>query len=404
MALANAANYLARGAACRVLEVRTMRSAALVSCVVAACGGGRVTVNVKSLSDGVAARVEPAAAGTGEFGAAPIGPAGLTSYRLYIMQIQFCESLTIADTGYSNPQNCSVIYRNEQDDYMKFDVAAAAAASSGKYVDILSAADRAKLTSSATIGAGKYNFGIIDWYRPVEVTGQVTLANGATIYTKTCPTSGACAATAMDTAPAEPSIYDSDNGGTWMRFLEPFEVANGDSIDVDLAFDLDERLFGGSNVSNGQITQAMGCSAVASGYCGLYSPILRLMPAPRRAGTSTMAETYEMTSTASDQWKLRVDLYYNSSDPAGILAADVFAIPTATTASEVGGTGVGVSDVSVTGGVTTLLDPYGTTLTDFTRGDSGTATLSCPSGVTLPGCPAGGTLGVAWSARTVRTL
>lgn len=378
----------------------------VVSCDSGSEGSGQITANFKNLSSGTPSNTSLALPFglAGDFGAASVGAGGLSSYKLYIREIRFCESIEIQGSAYNNPQNCVTIFENAQDDYDSFDVAAAENAGEGKYVDLLSTDDLDSLTTQVTLEPGTYNVGIVDWYRPVKITAEVPLENGDTLYTKTCPTTGDCEVTGLSDAPAQESIADLNNGGTWMRFLEPLVVTGDQDFVVDLAFDLEKKIFGGLDVSNGFIRETSGCTAVGGGYCGIYAPILRLMPVARSADESTVVETYEMGGV-SDEWKIRVNIFYRSGDSdRSILAADIFPIPTADTASSIAA-GVYVYTVTEENGVTSFKDVDGNNqLTDFVRGESGTATLTCPSGAALAGCTAGDEVELSWSTRTVTTL
>jgi hypothetical protein len=344
----------------------------------------------------------------GDYGAASVGVGGLSSLKLYIRNIQLCQSMTISGSGYSGTSGCATVYTNpnDNDDYDSFTVTSAASAGAGKYIDLISASDRALLTSSSAIPAGSYSYGIISWYRPIKITGTVLLGNGASVSTKTCTSNdihGACVLAGVASTTASESIYDSNNGGTWFKFLTPFTVTAGSTTAVDLAFDLDKKLFAGDSVSNGFGYQATGCSAVGSGYCGLYIPGIRLSPVPRLASETTKIESYIMGG-ASAQWNLRVDLYYNSADSSqAVLAADVNAIPTALTAGSLAA-GIYLSTVTNDGGNTTFNNFDGVPQMSFTRGATGTATFLCPTGATLPGCVAGSNATLTWSSRSIQTL
>lgn len=403
---------------------RTLNRVAVASLALAlsACGSSSTAtmkMNMMSLSAATVAtatrsaveqlfsplEVGPRAAG--DYGAASVGSSGLSSFKLYISSIDVCENMTISGSGYSGTSGCSTIYENRTDDYDTFGVTEAAAASSGKYIDLLSATDRATLTKSVSVTAGSYNFGSINWYKPIKMTGEVARTNGSTLKTKACAsndTNGNCIVTAMETGSAAESIVKLNNGGSWFRFLKPFTVAADDSVEMDLAFDLDQKVFGGPNVSNGGVIQNSGCTTGGGSVCGIFAPMLKVIPVPRKTGETTMVETYDMSTTNSTEWKLRVQVYYNSADTAKtILAADIFPIPTATTNSNLV-TAVYVYSVETTSaGVNTFKTYDGSdTLTAFTRGTTGSATLTCPTGATLPGCSS--TAPMTWTSRTVRQL
>ena len=382
----------------------------------ASSSGGNVSVNLASLSAAVATRtatffdvttlIAPGLRAVGDYGAAAVGASGLESYKLYVSGIQLCESITTSGTAYSNPTNCTTVYENSSDNYDTFGLTEAAAAGASKYVDLVSATERATLKPSVAISSGTYNVGIISWYRPIKVKGQVALTSGGTLRTKACPpstTSSPCTITDdMGAGAVEEAVIDFNNGGTWFRFLKPFTVTAGEAVSVDLAFDLEKKLFAGAGVSNGFLQKNSGCTGVTGGHCGIYMPILRFSPVPRRSSETTQVEIYEMTTAASAEWKLRAEVFYNSADTTKtVLAADLYAIPTSTTASNIAA-GVYVYQVDETAGVTNFKTYDGNPSFSFTRGTAGTGTLTCPAGATLPGCT--GTTTMTWTTREVKTL
>ncbi len=341
-----------------------------------------------------------------DYGSSPVQTGGLESYKLSIKGIKFCNSLTISGTAYSNQSGCSTIYSNEADDYNTFSTTSAATAGSGKYFDILSATDRNSLTTSATIASGEYNYGIIDWYRPIKIKATIPRSSGdlkttgCTSYS-TVNGNNTCIQSNF-TGMLDESIVDLNNGGTWFKFLKPFNAGTS-AASVDLAFDLEEKVFGGKDVSNGAIQTMSACPGSSGTVCGIYVPILKVVPVPRGSTESTMVETYEMGGVSSE-WKVRVDVYYNSADTSKtVLAADIYAIPTSSIASSIAA-GLYVTDVETSGVTTTFKNYDGTSVLTFTRDTSGSGTLTCPSRATLVGCTAGSTATVSWTTRSVRSL
>jgi hypothetical protein len=398
----------------------------LISLLQMGCGSSSVTMNIKSLSAGTTSTslnlmdsletmnfLRPGShfsaavsvSGT-DYGSAGVGTGGLESFKLYIKEIRFCNSITTSGTAYNNPSGCATIYKNDTDNYDSFDVTAAASASTGKYYDILSATDRASLTTTASIAAGEYNYGIIDWYRPVKIKATLPRTHGDLKTTgcasySTMNSNNTCIQSNFTGTLAE-STVDLNNGGTWFKFLKPF-TATGTSANVDLAFDLENRIFGGQDVSNGAVQTTSVCAGSGGTSCGMAIPLLKLVPVPRNSTESTLVETYEMAGTSAE-WKLRVDVYYNSADTGkAVLAADIFPIPTSSIASSIAA-GVYVTSVETSGTTTNFKNYDGTTTLSFDRGASGTGTLTCPSGATLAGCTAGSTMSVTWSSRTIRSL
>lgn len=372
-------------------------------------GTGVMTMNIKNVNAGevVSTLSRGLPFQLQDYGAASIGSSGLSSFELYIRDIQFCESVDVNGSAYSNPINCFTVYENADDDYDTFDVSDATNAIPGKYFDLLSATDRVSLSTETQVVAGTYNFGIIRWYRPIKFVASIPLANDNFLYTKECPELGACEISNMSESPAERSVVDFGSGGTWIKFLQPLEISGSEDLTVDLAFDLNRRIFGGRDVLNGQVREVQFCNSVqpTSDYCGIYVPVFRLSPTAHSSESSTMVETYEMGG-ASTQWKLRIDIYYaGDDDEKSVTAADIYTVPTGLTDTNIA-TAVYVYQIETqTDGTLRFEDKVGNPqLTDFERAEVGGAIFTCPIGSVLAECPANTTVNLTWSTRTVRRL
>jgi hypothetical protein len=100
---------------------------------------------------------------------------------------------------------------------------------------------------------------------------------------------------------------------------------------------------------------------------GINVPMLKVVPVPRNSGDSTKVETFVM-QTANTQWKLRVDLYYTSSDTSKtILAADMNLLSTATTDANLVAAIYAPTSISNSGTTFTFKDYLGATSLVFAR-------------------------------------
>ena len=116
------------------------------------------------------------------------------------------------------------------------------------YIDFMSAAGRARLSSNGTFTEqhlGDYNFVVVNWAYPFRVRGAVDLGDGRKVYTKAGPVDTAMYQTqptsSMMTGPAETAVVIKDNGGTWFRFLRSMTLTTADLTTTQLVRDTSRR-------------------------------------------------------------------------------------------------------------------------------------------------------------------
>lgn len=383
------------------------------------------TVNLKMKSNGTALTADELALATGNgvYDDLPISTSasstGLYSLKMYFREIKLCTSLQFSSgTGYQVDGTCATVYSNTSDDYTGTEAPTAAdrtkfaAASEGKFYDILSETDRAKLSTGTAIAAGTYNYGIIETHPWVKMTAKngtlCTKAAGAkentavggdgvkTYYTSV--DSFTCGATDS----AEEVLDYITNANSTFKFLKPFVIGKDEEFTVDLAFNLDSEIKtikGGDTVPGGmRSTDAQN---------SFYVPMLRLGAAPRKATETTKTETYYL-GTTSQKERIRVQLYYNSADTTkSIIGVSSTVLATASSTKTKANNPIYVSGASQTGDVVTFTTWDGTTVLTFTRGSAGTATVTCTGsggGAALEGCSGLTTLPLTYSAPTVSEL
>ncbi len=420
----------------RILCVTTFAGATLAA---AGCGGsGTVTMNVKSMSTATMlnaktqkietydevlrrerAQLENFAAG--DYGEAAVAAGGLTSFQMYFREIKICNSLTVSGSGYSGQSGCSTVYSNLSDAYeitntaqaaTSFNRAAAASASTGKYFDVLSAADRTSLTTAATVSAGEYNYGVIEAHHWVKVNAKVNsttaVCTTSATVTDTDSTGGDGVVTTNSISsdvtscgsPAEAMVW-LGTANTSFKFLRPFTVAGGDTVELDLAFNLAQQVKGGAAGGN--------YNYKTSGGVGLQVPMLRMVPVPRKSTETTKVEQYLLTPASSADWQLRVELYYNSADAdKTVLAAMITPVQTTSGTSNVDLSTFSLYAYSVAQSGTTVTFKSWDDSTSLILDRAGTSgTISCPThssgGYMLTSCGAA-TVTATYPAPTVYTL
>jgi hypothetical protein len=396
-----------------------------MSVVFGACGSGTVTMNMKSLSTAtafneytgkietyqsvLAREVEEYERQFGPMAANDYGEAlvttsattGLSSFKMYFRQIKLCEDLTISGSGYSGEKNCQKVYENTSDSYAanyddqvatSFNRAAAVAAGSGKYYDLLDSSASSStgvkaLTKSATIPAGTYNYGIVEAHHWIKLTGTVpspmstpvcTQSGGSESYAtggdgvKTYYTS--VSSMTSCSAPGEATVW-VNSSNTQFKFLAPFKVNAGDKVELDMVFNLNNTVRGG--ISGTALNSNF---KTGSSNPGMLVPMLRVVPVPRKSGEVTKGEIYTITPSSSSKWKLRAELYYNGSDTnKTILAALITPIQASVGASDIDLSSAAfyAYDVSQSGSTVTFKSYDGSTTLVLDR--SGTsATITCP--------------------------
>ena len=318
------------------------------------------------------------------------GSAAPTSLSYAIYQVQICEKLDVTGTAFSNPTNCASLYKMDysQSDYDSNNVTA-------PYLDMMQmAATRAALNVGVTATAGTYNYGLVNWFKPIKVKGSVTLSDASVLYTKsdaTYTSGGSGYYTKMNnmtSAPAEEATVQLNNGGAWFKFATPWTYDGKTAIQLDLAFTPNDVLKG----SNG--TSAYLARDANSGN-GIDIPLLGITPIVHSSGDTASKEVYRIPTANSYMY---VELYYAKSDTTkSVLGA------TLRTAYKTGTTATDLSEPAqafgvTTSGTTVTLTGYdGTTLVSIprqtTEGASTTVTVNCGGSGSYLGSPCGATTG-----------
>ncbi|MBC8071566.1 MAG: hypothetical protein IAG13_24785 [Deltaproteobacteria bacterium] len=360
----------------------------------------------------------------------PIGQASATeleSLRYYISSIMLCESLDTVGTSWGNPSGCLTLYQaTEMQDYASFG-ADEARAHPELYVDLLDPSTLAGLNQPIAIGpeaVRQYNYGVINWYRPVMVRASVTLDTGGgdpiTVFTSDGTVvedpmfPGAFTNEIVDltAGPASDGVAMLSNGGNWFKFQHPFEITQDDldagtDYTLDLVFDPD-RIISGMNCTT------RGTAFKDEAGRAIFVPLLELSPVPRASDDSTWRETYLIhvdDPQLSSAFDLRLELYSRTDDPErtiygadlkGLIAAGTTNEPLAQKVSFV------VDDAE---GLVELQDYAGAAMVSGlarldTVGDAGTLTIPCNG--SLPalyeqGC-AGGSLTVGYELTASASL
>lgn len=241
--------------------------------------------------------------------------AQLKSLKYRIVSIDLCKSLTTNGTAYTNSSGCWSVYTSglsqSQSDYQDFTVDKALLTDDG-YLDLTDQAKlKAALNKKVTAKVGEYNYGVINWYRPIKAKAEVTLSDGTTLVTKRA-VNGVVADLRGTAGTAEEIAVDLQNGGGWFKFQKPFVITQAD-MDADSAYTLDlvlnlDRLIkaSSSGVSNSPVAD--------SSQRGFFVPLISLSPVAHKAADKAVRETYVLSSPLTPQFDIRVELYTISSD------------------------------------------------------------------------------------------
>ena len=138
-----------------------------------------------------------------------------------------------------------------------------------------------------------------------------------------------------------------------------------------------------------------------------YVPMLRLGAAPRKADETTKVETYFLGAT-TDKERIRVQLYYNSSDTTkSIISAISTVVATTASTTTKAYNPIYVSGATQTDDVVEFTAWDNTNVLSFTRGVAGSATINCAGsggGTALKSCASQTTLSLAYAAPTLSYL
>jgi hypothetical protein len=332
----------------------------------------------------------------------------LTSLKYFITGIQLCREMTISGTGFSDASGCINLYVNRNVNHGEYNnylvTQASADTTPNRYIDLMSAEGQAALRQPFTVDAsmvGAYKYGLINFFRPIKVTAEFPILGQPGQFFRTRAISGIVDVPPVDSFPlqrvligdtlsgdAEETTYMLNNGGTWFIFQKPFEITDADieaqtNITLDLVFNPD---------SFGQAYEVGGsCDEDHSAICDplnnvvIDMPFVRMSPVPRKAGDKTRKEIYLVDygsgATAS---KLRIELYYNDSDPEKSIQGVDSAIVYEDTATQSVNNVIASTYLEQTGSVSTndasvkLLDYLKqVNLEGLARRTNGTATITC---------------------------
>lgn len=372
----------------------------------------------------------------------------LESLKYYIGEISICESLTTSGTAYSSPTNCFTVYTGPSNstlfpaggagsnpDYASM-VTYASSITDG-FIDLMDSTSRDKITTGGSSGvasavkAGSYKWGYISWAYPIKVKATVT-AGATTLYTHpgtTTNRSGSSAlttaSTLFTTASAEEAIVSLPNGGTWFKFQNPFVVTDADvtaktEYQLDLTFNPDNLIRGFAYTGSGGSNTPSNLNYYDGTNDGTHNainvPFIDLTPVPRKSTDLTIVETYTATtlSGTTDTFKIRLELYYNSSDSTkSIYGATLRVLPLSSTqwATDI----QKISFVKTASDGTLSFNDYADNpiISGFTRqttvGGTTTATLPCSGAYASTnfaptGCASGSSVTTTFSLSSLNSL
>ncbi len=349
---------------------------------------GQLTLNLTAMPVNMALAL---ASIPGEFRDLPINTTGsgdgLYSLKMYFRSIQLCNSLDDNGSGYSNPQGCVDIYTNDSDTYNGLTGPTAAEratfsdSSTGKFYDVLSETDLASLNTGVAVAVGEYNYGIIETHPWVKIKarsgGLCTKAAGAVEDSSTGGDGIVTYHTKVDSLscgdgePEEVLSYIT-NANTKFKFLAPFSVQEGDSVILDLAFNLAQEVRALEGNFGGNLRASDADNA-------FYVPMIRIGAAPRLSTQTTKVETYLM-GTAAQKEQVRVQFYYNSDDTSkSILGINGAVLATPASLESKANKAIYSSSVVQDGTSISLRTWDGKTIMSFDRGAAGTMEYTCES-------------------------
>lgn len=241
----------------------------------------------------------------GMFAAGDYGSGAPEKFAYAIQRVSVCTTLTPTGSGYQLDGNssCSLLYSTKytQEDYDNNNV-------TSPYLDMMSMSEtRATLTQNLAISPGTYNYGLIDWFKPIKVKGSVTLGDGSKLYTKAGGTQTAdyYQASSLATGPAEEATILMNNGGAWIKFQNPWVYDGKETVTLDLVFNPDHLLKGAKSAASYYTIRDSSTGA------GINTPFLKLTPVVHKTSEVAMKEVYRFDFTTYDVY---IELYYVDTD------------------------------------------------------------------------------------------
>jgi hypothetical protein len=395
----------------------------LVSVLLWGCSGS--SAKIRLVPNVVAGTQVALAAGAAQTSESRIGSpeaVNLKSLKYYITTIQLCQEAQLSGSGFSGTQGCIALYTSDPanaPDYNQYTVEEAQADDDpAHYIDLMTAEGQATLrrpvTLEVSVGkeekadsgvspAGAYNYGMINFYRPIKVTAEFPMVGQRDQYFRTRSVTridqGPTLQGGFNTqkveigdtlsGPTEETTYMLNNGGALFVFQKPFVITQADvdaqnEIKVDLVFNPENFGQAYDRGANAQNCVDEPYSAICDPLNNVVidMPYVRMNPVPRKTGEKTRKETYLMDY--AEHSKLRIELYYNDGDSeAGIQGVDSAVIYDAG-ATEPKNNTIATNFVSQTGSIhsndadVTLMDyQHSPNLQGLVRRQPGTVVIHC---------------------------
>jgi hypothetical protein len=377
--------------------------------------------------------------------------AGLEELAYAIRSIAICKDLTPQGSGFTNPQDCLSVYDAPPVPELAYDpsadllpLAAAARATDAPFVDLLTAAGRARLATTRTLTTAdvrEYQYGYVTWYPPIKIRASVAITGGPTLRTVDGPTSVVVmpdgfrqyvttgATPFASAASAARAVVLLPNGGNWFKFQRPLVVRHEDvgrdtdagagdagagadvgGYDLDLVFDPE-----GMVAAFTERAAETNASLVDATGAGFRVPMVDLAPVVRTAGKVTVREDW--VADLGGGLGYRLSLYGLEPDPNrtvyGVLSRMVMTGSAVTPSQWMDAPKIAGVSVAADGAYS-FADGSGTAIVRGLRrssaadaGATASAELRCtghderpmPHGFFVPGCATGTWRSVTFTAR-----
>ncbi len=215
--------------------------------------------------------------------------ATVDSLKYYLNAITLAETLESNGSGYDNLQGTVQVYSSQKDDYSTF-LLEEAAANTEDYKDV---SELSSLPISIELNdedkAKNLQYVVVNWFRPLKIK-----ASTASLFTHPGTTldqqaSKVTSDTLLTQEPSEEAVVVLNNGGSWFRLPEAFQMTGNDSWVMLMVHDAANSVFG---YTAGQSSRNNLEDADGNGFLVNMMP---LSPVFYRDGVETVREdTYRI--------------------------------------------------------------------------------------------------------------
>lgn len=252
--------------------------------------------------------------------------AQLLSLQYYFYEVKICQDITVSGSGYSNQEGCVYLYGEgpatdgdtDVSGYENYTYEKASADTDPlHYLDLTDMASvKEVINKGVAVPPGTYNYGLIQWYRPIKVKAAIDVSHGKTYVTNedSLFVDATVNLSQGTTDTAGLAVWEMNNGGAFFKFQTPWVYEGQEETVVTLVFNPDSILKAAVEYEIDGTTGELK-SSFDDTNAQMTPPLLQITPVVHKKGETVMKETYLLTYDQDGiAWNIRAEFYYIKED------------------------------------------------------------------------------------------